>query len=80
MSLRNQIKDLLNKASRENESNTPDWLLADYLMLCLDAGEKLVVGREKWYGKFMEPNRLELEDESIIANFPKIRKRDQNES
>ena len=39
-SFREELKDLLNKHSRENESNTPDAVLADYLMECLSAFDK----------------------------------------
>jgi hypothetical protein len=35
--LRSDLKRLLNAHSAENGSNTPDWILADYLMGCLRA-------------------------------------------
>lgn len=46
-----QLSILINKNSRENESNTPDFLLAEYLQDCLVVFEKTVNGREKWYGR-----------------------------
>ena len=49
-SLAEQIRHILNWTSRENESDTPDFLLAAYLMSCLEAGENLIVSRDKWYG------------------------------
>jgi len=32
---REQLRDLLNHYSMENGSNTPDYILADYLISCL---------------------------------------------
>lgn len=38
----------LNKIGAENGSNTPDYLLAEYLVRCLDAYNEAVVARERW--------------------------------
>lgn len=51
ISLREELVGLLNKHSAENGSDTPDFILADYLMNCLDAFDKAVTAREKWYGR-----------------------------
>ena len=48
--LKGEITRLLNIASRENVSNTPDFILAQYLMGCLEAYEAAVVQRDNWYG------------------------------
>jgi hypothetical protein len=48
--LKDEVRDLLNRHSRENASNTPDFILADYLMSCLEAFEFGVQQRESWYG------------------------------
>ncbi len=45
-SLQYDIQALLNKYSRENDSNTPDYLLAEYLMKCLQAFEFIVLKRD----------------------------------
>jgi hypothetical protein len=37
--------------SQENESNTPDFILAEYLLRSLQAFNVAVVHREKWYGR-----------------------------
>ena len=42
---------LLNKHSAENTSNTPDFILAQYLVACLAAYETAVQQRETWYGR-----------------------------
>ncbi len=41
-----EIRDVLNKHSRENASNTPDFILAAYLKACLEAFEIATVDRE----------------------------------
>jgi hypothetical protein len=45
--LQSALQDLLNSYSRENESNTPDFVLAEYLMNCLIAYEKAIQERNK---------------------------------
>ena len=47
---RKDLEHLINKHSMENESNTPDFILADFMMECLDAYNKYVIARGKWYG------------------------------
>jgi hypothetical protein len=39
------------RASAENGSNTPDFILAQYLTSCLAAFDEAVNAREKWYGR-----------------------------
>ena len=45
------LENLINKYSLENKSNTPDFILADYLISCLKNFEKTSRRREKWYRK-----------------------------
>ena len=49
------IRHAINCHSKENGSNTPDHLLADYLIDCLAAWDKAVTAREKWYGRAPHP-------------------------
>ena len=42
---------LINRYSLEGLSNTPDFLLADYLIACLKAYSESVNKRENWYGR-----------------------------
>ncbi len=44
-----ELESLINKNSMENGSNTPDFILAEYLMDCLKAYDKLENARAKWY-------------------------------
>jgi hypothetical protein len=53
--LEHELEELLNRHSAENESNTPDFLLARYLMSCLEAFNKVVKDRDRWYGVVLEP-------------------------
>ena len=46
-----ELKDLLNRHSMENGSDTPDFLLAAYLKGCLEIWNKTMRDREKWYGR-----------------------------
>ena len=48
--LEKELTALLNKCSAENDSDTPDFILAEYLMACLKAFEITVFKRDKWYG------------------------------
>jgi hypothetical protein len=48
---RQDLEELINKHSMENGSNTPDFMLAEYLMDCLRAFDKVMKRRDLWYGK-----------------------------
>jgi hypothetical protein len=50
-----ELRATLNKHSVENGSNTPDFILAQYLLSCLAAFETAVNAREKWYGRTTIP-------------------------
>jgi len=46
-----QLKNLINCHSKENGSDTPDFILAEYLNTCLEAYNLALVAREQWYGR-----------------------------
>lgn len=48
---RTELEHLINKYSRENGSNTPDFILAQYLNDCLLAFDLATRMRDTWYGK-----------------------------
>ena len=52
---RKDLEKLLNSLSRENGSDTPDFILAEYLMDCLTAFDKATNARECWYGRKTQP-------------------------
>ncbi len=45
-----ELVHLVNRHSMENESNTPDYLLADYLMDCLHAYKRVHNRTNDWFG------------------------------
>ena len=47
------LTNLINKRSVENGSDTPDFLLAEYLTNCLKSYETVVTARDKWFGVSM---------------------------
>ena len=46
-----ELEHLINKHSLENDSNTPDFILAHYLVECLHNWNDAVTARENWYGR-----------------------------
>ena len=46
-----ELTALLNRHSLENGSDTPDFLLAQYLLACLVAWNTTVSAREVWFGR-----------------------------
>lgn len=46
-----EVEHLINRYSRENGSDTPDFILAEYLTDCLDAYDKAIQRREAWYDR-----------------------------
>lgn len=60
--LATDIASVLNKHCRENISNTPDFILAEYLVSQLIAFERASLAREKWYGKSLEIKFDPIED------------------
>ena len=52
--LRKGIVEVLNLHSMGNGSDTPDFILAEYLTNCLRAFDVAMQRREKWYGRGKE--------------------------
>lgn len=55
----NDLRSAINCASAENGSDTPDFILAEFLSEVLDAWDRAVTAREKWYGREKKPIVLE---------------------
>lgn len=49
-----KLEDLINSESRENDSNTPDFILSEFMMNCLDAFELANNKREVWFGVHLD--------------------------
>lgn len=43
-----ELTNLINRYSKENDSDTPDYILADYLKHCLEAFDKATNTRDRW--------------------------------
>ena len=48
---RNEFEKLINCHGAENGSNTPDFLLAEFLTAQLRLWDQFVTRREQWYGR-----------------------------
>jgi hypothetical protein len=46
----NELESLINKHSMEQESDTPDFILAQYLLNCLNVFNLATQARTMWYG------------------------------
>lgn len=55
MTLAEEIAVVLNRHSAENGSDTPDFILAQYLLGCLATFNKAVLARSAWYGSHQTP-------------------------
>ena len=51
-----ELASWLNVRSAENESNTPDFILAQFMQSCLAAFNVAVQQRETWYGRDAAPS------------------------
>lgn len=65
-SFRVEIEKLINRESVENGSDTPDFILAEYLCDCLEAFDRAVTAREKWYGR--EPKKVPFHEWPVRPN------------
>ena len=52
MEFRKALEHAINCHSMDNESNTPDFVLAQYLADCLAAFDKAVQRREAYFGTY----------------------------
>ena len=59
---RKELEQLINRYSKENDSNTPDFILAQYLQDCLNTFNVAVQQRETWYGRDARPEQETRKD------------------
>lgn len=55
MEFERELSAAVNRASRENNSNTPDFILAQFMAAALQAFENASRAREHWYGSELRP-------------------------
>lgn len=61
-----ELTSLLNRYSKENGSDTPDFILANYLIGCLRTFNYTQNAREKWYGRGEKRKEKDITDEPSI--------------
>lgn len=62
MVFHDELQELLNKWNMENGSDTPDFILANFLSACLAEFDNAVVRRTKWYARLGEHDVIEYQD------------------
>ena len=79
-SLRLAIEQAINRYSAENGSNTPDYILAQFLLQCLAAFDAATVERDRWHGVnsgivaegpgsvVRQPKSIEGEDQQTVKH------------
>lgn len=74
-----ELSSLINRHSLENGSNTPDFVLANFLQDTLKVYEKAVKARDDWYNRWSSFGEIEVSDgpiktpEQIVAEVLKER-------
>ena len=55
-----ELTELVKKHSLRDGSDTPDHIIADYLVTCLDMFNEFIIKREEHYGRYLPPNGEKL--------------------
>lgn len=56
---RKELEGIINENSMENGSNTPDFMLAEFLVGQLELFDQMVLKREAWYGIHSSPGNID---------------------
>jgi hypothetical protein len=67
-----ELAGLINYCSLENMSNTPDFILAEYLTDCLVAFTAASRAREKWYGKELRIGGCSSLEPTLLPQLPTL--------
>jgi len=57
-----ELEELINKHSKENGCDTPDFILANFLNASLDAFDAAVKHRSEWYGEGNPNPKVNIEE------------------
>ena len=68
---RKELETLINSHSMENGSNTPDFILADFLTDCLQAFDKATVERHGWKTRGTTENPITDTESSVSEDDAK---------
>lgn len=61
-----ELTDVINRHSEENKSNTPDFILAQFILGCLKSFNHATQDRDKWYGINLYPGCGIGEKDSVV--------------
>ncbi|TXH15680.1 MAG: hypothetical protein E6R03_06790 [Hyphomicrobiaceae bacterium] len=64
----NKLCDAINSCSRESGSNTPDFLLAGFLLGCLQSFDTVVQRRTAWYGGYSGLSPTPTREDPVIRD------------
>lgn len=67
----NQLEQLINAYSKENGSDTPDWVLAEYLQACLEAYDNATNQRTHYYRKVEKEAIYQQRVSDLVETSPK---------
>jgi len=70
MEFKDELRILINKYSKENNSNTPDWILAEYIEGCLEVYDKTQQKRAKWYNSWFKQDIFDKEGKIHMIGEP----------
>ncbi len=64
LSFLQRLQDLINKHSKESDSDTPDFILAQYLNNCLTSFNSALKQRSNWYSKETDFDSQSLKEQA----------------
>lgn len=68
MTFLKELENLINRYSKENGSDTPDFILAEYLNDCLETFNHIHQRRSRWYNEKHPP--MDLADLDVTGSEP----------
>jgi hypothetical protein len=71
-----ELTILLNKYSRDNDANTPDYIMSEYLTKCLIAFTQAVRDRDEWFKPIARKPNPRRNPPAVIPKRRKINEGD----
>jgi hypothetical protein len=76
MSFQKELQSLLNTHCVENESDTPDFILAQYISRCLDNWNETTYQRDKWWNFKTWSHNEEVESTEVLGQLNVVPQQD----
>jgi hypothetical protein len=70
-SFEKELTNLINRHSKENDSDTPDFILANYINKCLENYNSTIKQRDNWFGIDPWKNKLNISGISFVHDQQK---------